>query len=81
MMPNFDSEILTELQLLLEDEDYQTQVARIDPSDPATMTPAVKVTHASSGIEVICSKFDTQIQNKAYALVQLLFRLQGRKGI
>lgn len=70
-MSNFARDMLKELQGLLESDDIETLVEH-----PGT-SPAVKVIHQPSGMTVICDRYGTQIENKAFALVQLSRRLQS----
>jgi hypothetical protein len=67
-MSNFENDILTEL----EDLDLETLVRR----DNETNDSAVKIIHKLSGSEFVCEKYDSQVKNKAGAILQLLKSLQ-----
>ena len=77
-MDNFDQMILNELQDLLETDEIETLVRRSTNSngDIDVKDAAVKMKHKPSGKECVCNEYESQIRNKAIALVRLCKELK-----
>lgn len=73
-MSKFAREILKEIEKTMDTSPIETLVFRSE--DPMTPDYPVKIIHKPSGIEVMCNTYDSQIKNKAMALVLLQQKLQ-----
>ncbi len=72
-MRKFSENILSELQELVETEDIKTMTFRASTPDNLSMgmSPTIKLVHDKLNIEITCDEYETQIENKAVALVRM----------
>jgi F420-dependent methylenetetrahydromethanopterin dehydrogenase len=68
-MTSFDKDILKKLESLFPENTLKTLVYRVE-DDKKTDLP-VKVIYMPSNIECVCDKYESQIKNKAMAIVDL----------
>jgi protein subunit release factor A len=68
---SFSKEIYADAKKLFPDGTVETMVWRTSGALPATSAPAVRLIHISTGIEIVCSDFTTQIENYIAAAIRL----------
>ena len=68
---SFSREIYDDAKRLFPDGTVETLVSRPLEGPAGTSAPAVRLIHTSTGIEIICSDFPTQIENYIAAAIRL----------
>lgn len=80
-MSNFPEEISMKLEQLFDPESVTTLTFRSSSSKSGNIERcdfAIKLIHHPTGTEVICNQYESQIQNKAMALVELTQKLKQK---
>jgi hypothetical protein len=68
---DFQRQIYDEVKSLFPSGTVEVLTFRAVESDPSTSLPAVKLIHTSTGTEIICADFSTQIENFIAASIRL----------
>jgi protein subunit release factor A len=68
---NFSREIYDDAKRLFPDGAVETLVSRPAGAPSGTLAPAVRLVHTSTGIEIVCGDFPTQIENYIAAAIRL----------
>jgi hypothetical protein len=77
---NFSGQIYDDAKRLFPDGTVETLVSRPSGAPPATSGPAVRLVHASTGIEIVCSDFPTQIESYIAAAIRLRIACDQRNA-
>jgi protein subunit release factor A len=77
-MTDFLRTLLSELESAFRPEELETLVRREARTETGVPTggSAVKVVHKPTGHSIVCDEYETQIENKAMALVRLIALLK-----
>jgi hypothetical protein len=68
---DFQRQIYDEVKSLFPSGTVEVLTSRSIESDPSTSIPSVKLIHTSTGIEIVCADFSTQIENFIAASIRL----------
>lgn len=68
---SFSRQIYDDTKKLFPEGTVETLVSRPSGAPAGTLAPAVRLVHTSTGIEIVCGDFPTQIENYIAAAIRL----------